>query len=177
MEIAAVWYEVDNWRGYLLVDPASVLLRRHVGTSFVAGLRFHAATKGDPSFAPGRRLVVRPEPDNPQDPGAIALWNADASLQIGYLPRETSSKMTIAERVGLVLHERLADGERIQVGVLLSHETVDLVTVERDLEWGRRRVAQLKAQVARGLAPPPTADPIEQMRRMAEDLRREQSPG
>ena len=47
----------------------------------------------DPSFAPGQPLELVPEPDNPHDPNAIAVWNAGRSLHVGYLPREYAAKL------------------------------------------------------------------------------------
>ena len=40
----------------------------------------------DPSFDPGRRLALVPEPDNPHDRNAIAIYNDERTLQLGYVP-------------------------------------------------------------------------------------------
>jgi HIRAN domain-containing protein len=51
-----------------------------------AGVSYRPEALPDPSFDPGRRLVLVPEPDNPHDPHAVAIWNEERSLQLGYVP-------------------------------------------------------------------------------------------
>lgn len=51
-----------------------------------AGVSYRPEALTDPSFDPGRRLVLVPEPDNPHDPHAVAIWNEERSLQLGYVP-------------------------------------------------------------------------------------------
>jgi hypothetical protein len=55
----------------------------------VAGVSFRPDAVKDSSFDPGRRLALVPEPENEHDPGAVAVWNEDRTLQAGYVPRET----------------------------------------------------------------------------------------
>jgi hypothetical protein len=52
----------------------------------VAGVSYRPGALPDPSFDPGRRLALVPELDNPHDPQAIAVWNEERSLQLGYVP-------------------------------------------------------------------------------------------
>lgn len=52
----------------------------------VAGVSFRAEAVADASFDPGRRLALVPEPDNPHDPNAVAVWNEERTLQAGYVP-------------------------------------------------------------------------------------------
>jgi HIRAN domain len=59
----------------------------------VAGVSFRAGNVDDPSFDPGRRLALVPEPDNEHDPNAIAIWNEDRTLQAGYVPREVAPEL------------------------------------------------------------------------------------
>ena len=40
----------------------------------------------DPSFDPPRRLALVPEPTNEHDPNAVAIWNEERTLQVGYVP-------------------------------------------------------------------------------------------
>ena len=47
----------------------------------------------DPSFEPGRRLALVPEPENEHDPNAVGIWNADRTLQVGYVPREVAPEL------------------------------------------------------------------------------------
>jgi hypothetical protein len=51
-----------------------------------AGVSYRPEALPDPSFDQGRRLVLVPEPDNPHDPHAVAIWNEERSLQLGYVP-------------------------------------------------------------------------------------------
>ena len=39
-----------------------------------------------PSFDPGRRLALVPEPENEHDPNAVGIWNEERALQLGYVP-------------------------------------------------------------------------------------------
>ena len=59
----------------------------------VAGVSFRLDALDDPSFEPGRRLELVPEPDNEHDPNAVAVWNEERTLQVGYVPRETTSEL------------------------------------------------------------------------------------
>jgi HIRAN domain len=59
----------------------------------VAGVSFRPDAVADPSFDPGARLALIPEPENEHDPNAIAVWNADRTLQAGYVPRDTVGEL------------------------------------------------------------------------------------
>jgi hypothetical protein len=52
----------------------------------VAGISYRAEAAADPSFDPGRRLALVPEPGNEHDPHAVGIWNAERTLQAGYVP-------------------------------------------------------------------------------------------
>ncbi len=58
-----------------------------------AGVSYRAETLPDPSFDPGRRLALVPEPQNEHDPNAVAIWNAERSLQVGYVPRNVAPEL------------------------------------------------------------------------------------
>src|SRR6267378_2769310 len=60
----------------------------------VAGVSFRPEAVKDPSFDPGRRLALVPEPENEHDPGAVAIWNDERTLQIGYVPREIAPELS-----------------------------------------------------------------------------------
>ena len=64
----------------------------------VAGVTFRPGAVEDESFEPGRRLSLVPEPDNEHDPQAVAIWNAERTLQAGYVPREVAPELTGAEQ-------------------------------------------------------------------------------
>jgi hypothetical protein len=59
----------------------------------VAGVTFRPDALPDPSFDPGRRLALVPEPDNEHDPNAVAVWNEERKLQAGYVPAEVAPQL------------------------------------------------------------------------------------
>lgn len=59
----------------------------------VAGVSFWPEALPDPSFDPGRRLVLAPEPENEHDPNAVAIWNAERTLQAGYVPADVAPEL------------------------------------------------------------------------------------
>jgi HIRAN domain len=77
-------------RGYRLRDAATGEPVRwedpRVRVIAAAGVTFRPESLEDPSFDPGRRLELVPEPKNEHDPNAIGIWNADRTLQVGYVP-------------------------------------------------------------------------------------------
>jgi len=56
----------------------------------VAGVSFRPEALADPSFDPGRRLALVAEPENQHDPNAVAIWNEDRTVQLGYVPAEVA---------------------------------------------------------------------------------------
>ena len=58
-----------------------------------AGVSYRLEALPDPSFDPGRRLALVPEPDNEHDSNAVAIWNEEQTLQLGYVPRETAAEL------------------------------------------------------------------------------------
>jgi hypothetical protein len=64
----------------------------------VAGVSFRAEALDDPSFDPGRALALVPEPENEHDPNAVAVWNEEQTLQLGYVPREVAPQLTGQEQ-------------------------------------------------------------------------------
>ena len=59
----------------------------------VAGVSYRADALPDPSFDPGRRLELVREPENEHDPNAVAIWNEEHTLQVGYVPREIAPEL------------------------------------------------------------------------------------
>jgi HIRAN domain len=59
----------------------------------VAGVSFRADALDDPSFEPGRAVALVPEPDNEHDPNAVAVWNEERTLQLGYVPRDIAPEL------------------------------------------------------------------------------------
>jgi hypothetical protein len=64
----------------------------------VAGVSYREDALADPSFDPGRRLALVPEPENEHDPNAVGIWNADRSLQLGYVPRDRTEELQGGEQ-------------------------------------------------------------------------------
>jgi HIRAN domain len=101
------WYPDDGGQvwvaGYQLVDPdsgrylardAPELGARGLHVVGVAGAGAHHADAlaGD-GAAPGKRLELRPDPDNPHDPNAIAVHPAGGGEQLGWVPRELAAEL------------------------------------------------------------------------------------
>lgn len=84
-----LWLERAE-RGYHLRDAATGEPVRwedpRIRVIAAAGVSFRPDSLEHPSFDPGRRLELVPEPLNEHDPNAIGIWNADRSLQVGYVP-------------------------------------------------------------------------------------------
>jgi len=92
-----LWLERGE-RGFFLRDAATGDAVRwedpRIRVISVAGVTFRPGNVDDPSFDPGRRLTLVPEPDNEHDPHAVAIWNADRTLQAGYVPAVTAQEVT-----------------------------------------------------------------------------------
>jgi HIRAN domain len=59
----------------------------------VAGVSYRVEALPDPSFEPGRRLALVPEPENEHDRNAVGIWNAERTLQVGYVPRDVAPEL------------------------------------------------------------------------------------
>ena len=59
----------------------------------VAGVSYRADALPDPSFDPGRRLSLVLESENEHDPNAVAIWNEERTLQVGYVPRDVAPEV------------------------------------------------------------------------------------
>jgi HIRAN domain len=83
--------------GYRLRDAATGEAVRwedpRIRVVAVAGVSYRAEALPDPSFDPGRRIALVPEPENEHDPNAVAIWNEERTLQLGYVPRETAAAL------------------------------------------------------------------------------------
>jgi hypothetical protein len=75
-----------EWRDHRLLDAGVEVVK-------VAGTSYRLEELQDPGFAPGSRLLLRPEPDNPHDPNAVGVWTADGSAQAGFIPRERAGEL------------------------------------------------------------------------------------
>ena len=59
----------------------------------VAGVSYRADAAADASFDPGKRLALVPEPDNAYDSDAVGIWNAERTLQAGYVPAAVAPEL------------------------------------------------------------------------------------
>jgi hypothetical protein len=91
-----LWLERAE-RGYRLRDAETGEPVRwedpRVRVVAVAGVSYRPDALADPSFDPGRRLALVPEPDNPHDPRAVAIWNGERTLQLGYVPAAVAPEL------------------------------------------------------------------------------------
>jgi hypothetical protein len=58
-----------------------------------AGVTYRPEALPDPSFDPPRRLALVPEPTNEHDPNAVAIWNEERTLQLGYVPAAVAPEL------------------------------------------------------------------------------------
>jgi hypothetical protein len=58
-----------------------------------AGVSYRPEALPDPSFDPGRRLALVPEPGNEHDPNAVGIWNDERTLQLGYVPAAVAPEL------------------------------------------------------------------------------------
>jgi hypothetical protein len=58
-----------------------------------AGVTYRPEALPDPSFDPPRRLALVPEPENQHDPNAVAIWNEERTLQVGYVPAAVAPEL------------------------------------------------------------------------------------
>jgi hypothetical protein len=59
-----------------------------------AGVSYRPDALPDPSFDPPRRLALVSEPENEHDPNAVAIWNEERTLQVGYVPAAVAPELT-----------------------------------------------------------------------------------
>jgi hypothetical protein len=78
----------------------------------VAGVSFRPEAVADASFDPGARLALVPEPANEHDPNAVAIWNAERTLQAGYVPREVAAELR-GDELAVSLWRFGAEGLRV----------------------------------------------------------------
>ena len=100
------WYPDDGgevWvAGYHVVDESGRFVGRDAMpdgliVANVAGAAHRPEALASDGAAPGSPLVLRPEPENPHDPNAVAVLLADGS-PLGYVPRELAPRVGGVER-------------------------------------------------------------------------------
>ena len=85
----------------------------------LAGASYRSEALQDDRFAPGRRLALIPEPENPHDPHAVAVWDADRQIQGGYVPADVAPELSGDEQAVSLWEFRGEDGQRIGLRVLV----------------------------------------------------------
>lgn len=86
----------------------------------VAGTSYRNDDLQDDAFAPGRRLALVPEPDNEHDPDAVAVWDAERTMQVGYVPRTFAPELRGDEQAVALWEFRDDNGRRIGLRVLIA---------------------------------------------------------
>jgi hypothetical protein len=91
-----LWLERGE-RGFHLRDAASGEPVRwedpRIRVVAAAGVSYRPEALPDSSFDPGKRLALVPEPSNEHDPNAVAIWNSERTLQVGYVPAAVAPEL------------------------------------------------------------------------------------
>jgi HIRAN domain-containing protein len=118
-----IWLERGE-SGYWLRDAATGDAMKwddpRVRVVKLAGASYRADALQDEAFAPGRRLALVAEPENEHDPNAVAVWDAERCLQVGYVPAEIAPELQGDEQAVSLWEFRGEDGRRIGLRVLLA---------------------------------------------------------
>ncbi len=118
-----IWLERGE-SGYWLRDAASGEALRwddpRLHVVKLAGASYRPEALQDDAFAPGRRLALVPEPDNPHDPHAVGVWDAERRIQGGYVPAEVAPELRGDEQAVSLWEFRDDEGRRVGLRVLLA---------------------------------------------------------
>lgn len=82
----------------------------------VGGQRFHPEELQMREFEPGQPVMLVREPDNPVDPNAVAVYDADGRNQVGYVPAEDAARVKdaiAADAKAWVAWQTLAGDKRV----------------------------------------------------------------
>ena len=132
------WYPDDGgevWvAGYYPVDASGRFLGRDdlpdgLVVANVAGAVHRPSALASDDAAPGRALTLRPEPNNPHDPHAIAVL-LQTGEPAGYVPRDLTA--LVGGWHALVLRERRRTPRDPRDGLtmLLAREPIELRVVK-----------------------------------------------
>lgn len=109
-------FDIGDHRNPLAI-PGCVLFQLAGGTYHPEEMRKH-------SFAAGRAVVLIPEPDNPHDANAIAVWNAERDASVGYVPHSLSRQLAATfkgdSRGGLIVQEWKRGHQRVGLTILTA---------------------------------------------------------
>jgi hypothetical protein len=110
--------------GYALRDAATYDRVREddprIRVVNVAGVSYRGDELQDEGFAPGRRLVLVPEPHNEHDPHAIGIWDAEQHVQVGYVPAAVARELRASEWQAVALRDFVESERRLGLRVLLA---------------------------------------------------------
>ena len=85
----------------------------------------------NPAFRPGSSVLLIPEPTNPIDSNALAVWSSDRAFQAGYIPKEDAvrirRKLDRWPHDVFVLWETRDGHRRVNIRLLLVRDDVDLL--------------------------------------------------
>jgi hypothetical protein len=73
-----------------LLDDASILIFN------VRGVTFHKDALQQSCFNPGHEVLIVPEPDNPVDEDALAVWDTRRRHHLGYVPKERTWRFRVS---------------------------------------------------------------------------------
>jgi hypothetical protein len=93
-----LWLERDRrGAGYHLRDAATgervTWEDERIRVVPVAGVSFRPDAVADAAFDPGAGVALLAKPQNEFDPNAVGVWNAERTLQAGYVPREVAGDL------------------------------------------------------------------------------------
>jgi hypothetical protein len=122
-----LWLEpgrTEEGSGYWLRDAATREAVRWDDPRFrvlkVAGASYRMESLQDAAFAPGNRLALVPEPENPHDRNAVAVWDAERRVQVGYVPAEVAPELAGDEQAVSLWEFRGLEGDRIGLRILVA---------------------------------------------------------
>ncbi len=97
----------------------------------VVGEKYRLDQIQSASFSPGAPVRLIPEPDNPHDPNAVAVWNEDRTRMAGYVPREDAVRIGEKWRTGryraIVMWETWKNNGRVGIRLLLIRDDARLL--------------------------------------------------
>lgn len=96
----------------------------------IVGEKYREENIQGPEFSLGSELSLVPEPDNPHDSDAIAVYDSEERLQAGYVPADTTGRVRARWREdedwkAIVAWESKEGGQRKNVRVLMIRRDVD----------------------------------------------------
>ena len=124
--------ELEGGRGFWLRDAASGdalswddrrLAAAGARVVPVAGTSYRGDVLQDDAFAPGNEVALVAEPENEHDPHAIAVWDAERRLQVGYVPADLAAELELPLQA-FSLWEWREDDRRVGLRIILAPPAV-----------------------------------------------------